>query len=166
MIVSIQEMYFDRHLPAHTVATQLGVGYSATLKYLHRDGRPKRRNFPPSSLGRSTLQRAPTEHPTLMQIAWAAGWFDGEGCIQGAMSKHGTAYVAVSLTQKDRWICDRFQALFGGVVSGRKNRVIYDWRLTGARARGFLMTMYTFLSPRRQAKTREVFGRTELAKVA
>ena len=89
-----------------------------------------------------------TEHPTLMQIAWAAGIYEGEGsCCR--MSKTSQQ---VHLGQKDRWVVDRFRALFGGSIHEREMNgdPFYDWHIHGARARGFLMTMFTFLSPRRQ----------------
>jgi hypothetical protein len=50
--------------------------------------------------------------------------------------------------------------LFGGVTHFHKytrtGRQHFSWYLSGPRARGFLMTVYKFLSPRRQQKIREV----------
>ena len=83
-----------------------------------------------------------------MQIAWAAGLFEGEGSCTRA--RHGSQNV--HLGQKDRWVCDRMKALFGGSIGERQmnGSPFYEWHISGARARGFLMTMFTFLSPRRQ----------------
>ena len=89
-----------------------------------------------------------TEHPTLRDIAWAAGIFEGEGYMTRARitSQH------CGVGQKDRWVCDRMKALFGGSIGERQmnGSPFYEWHISGARARGFLMTMFSFLSPRRQ----------------
>jgi hypothetical protein len=93
-----------------------------------------------------------TESPTLMQIAWAAGLFEGEGsCCR--VARHS---AQVHLGQKDRWVIDRMRALFGGNISERQinGRPFYEWQVSGTRARGFLMTMFSFLSPRRQEQVK------------
>lgn len=90
-------------------------------------------------------------HPTNVDIAWAAGIYEGEGT---AAPTPGSTMVAVG--QADRWILDRFQRLFGGSIYGpfstgpisRQKQL--RWVVYGSRARGFLMTVYLFLSPRRQ----------------
>lgn len=89
--------------------------------------------------------RQPRLHPSLLEIAWAAGIYEGEGWVGGQS--------AIGLTQKDPYIVERLQALFGGSLRPRKNGN-YDplmvWTLSGPRARGFAMTIYSLLSPRRQ----------------
>ena len=89
-----------------------------------------------------------TERPTLRDIAWAGGFFEGEGsCI-----RWGRNECRVHIGQKNRWPLDRMLALFGGRISESEmnGAPFYDWHMSGARGRGFLMTIYTFLSPRRQ----------------
>ena len=89
------------------------------------------------------------ECPTIADIAWAAGIYEGEGC---AMRKQAGAVVS----QKDPWLLYKMQRLFGGHVGLRhklehgQDYEIYQWGITGTRARGFLMTIFSFLSPRRQ----------------
>ena len=93
-----------------------------------------------------------TESPTLLQLAWAAGIFEGEGsCVPVNKSS-----CQVNVSQKDRWVCDRMKALFGGSITERKMNGLpfYDWHIHSARARGFLMTMFSFLSPRRQGQVK------------
>jgi len=69
----------------------------------------------------------------------------------------------VSVFQKDRWILDKLQTFFGGSVKiapvdkRYPEKVYHLWRIAGARARGFLMTIYELLSPRRQAQALPVF---------
>ena len=95
----------------------------------------------------------PKETPSTLDIAWAAGLFEGEGSCHSP--KNSTSVVIV---QKDQWILWRLQALFGGAVTKRRTKDISDWRLCGAAARGFLMTTYKFLSPRRKAQAIVAFG--------
>ena len=106
--------------------------------------------------------------PTTLDIAWAAGIFEGEGCVQLRkipFSKDGKQRKYVSLctqvTQKDWWLPFRMRDLFGGVVNyhfrpkgscnlKKFDSHIYNWQASGPRAAGFLMTIYTFLSDRRK----------------
>jgi hypothetical protein len=98
---------------------------------------------------------APAEHPTTQDICWVAGVFEGEGSV-APPSKHAGSLV-VSITQKDKWLLERLRALFGGSVL--TNHTKYGrWNLSGARGRGFVMTIYKFLSPRRQEQIRRALG--------
>lgn len=89
---------------------------------------------------------APTEQPTALDIAWAAGIFEGEG-------HYGKNHKVVIL-QKDPWILYRLRNLFGGTVGSRiagcAKRPYFEWRVYGDRARSFTGTIYGYLSPRRQ----------------
>lgn len=105
---------------------------------------------------------AATEHPTVRDIAWAAGLFEGEGHCRR------TGYTAIAtIAQNDQWVLWRMRALFGGSVFQRHENYekrdgtktnTSSWNATGTRARGFLMTIYVFLSPRRQAQVRVALG--------
>ena len=98
-------------------------------------------------LGHMSLHCAPTLHPTTLDIAWAAGIYEGEGTCQR------TTTEKVQVGQKNHWLCARLRALFGGWVFEYKsgpNLGHQRWVLTGPRARGFLLTIFTFLSPHRQ----------------
>ena len=95
--------------------------------------------------------------PSTQDIAWAAGLYEGEGSV------HGASGYQVSLTQKDPWILYKLQLLFGGSLrlklNGDISKSISAWTLSGARARGFLLTMYKFLSPRRQEQAMRALRR-------
>ena len=95
-----------------------------------------------------------TESPTVRDIAWAAGWFDGEGSIAKRRANSQQCHMG----QKDRWVLDRFKALFGGSIVERQmnGQPFFEWHISGARCRGFLMTLYTFFSPRRQERIGKV----------
>lgn len=103
-----------------------------------------------TQFGRMTAQAAAVS-PTNLQVALAAGWFEGEGwCSDGS--------TCVQITQKDRWMVDRLLEWFGGAVWQSKKYPCYVWSITGPRARGFLMTIYLFLSPRRQDRVRKALA--------
>jgi hypothetical protein len=73
--------------------------------------------------------RKPTKHPTLNNIYWAAGIYEGEGTCQSTRN-----CVGVHITQKDPWILHELQSL---------------------RARGFLYTIFPLLSPRRKEQAKK-----------
>jgi len=96
------------------------------------------------------------EHPSSLDIVWAAGLFEGEGSC--GISIKQCSFTTIS--QKEAWILQRLQLLFGGTLkhiqnSGFKKGLIYKWTISGSRSRGFLMTIYKFLSPHRQLQTRK-----------
>jgi hypothetical protein len=83
--------------------------------------------------------------PSLIEIAWAAGIYEGEGSCLRAKKLGGGCQAQVS--QKDGEITLRLRDLFGGsVCTGR----LRSWHVSGARARGFLLTIYRFMSERRK----------------
>lgn len=96
---------------------------------------------------------------TAAEIAWAAGIWEGEGsCWPNARTvrragRSATVHASVSQRDPEQWVLQRFRHLFGGKIDLEHNDGSSDclrWRVTGARARGFLMTIFTFLSPWRR----------------
>jgi hypothetical protein len=93
----------------------------------------------------------------MRDIYWAAGIFEGEGSFNKTA---GSGNIKVS--QKDTWLLSRLRELFGGSVrvQDRSNYgPQHSWILCGARARGFVMTIYSLLSPRRQSQAKTWLGR-------
>ena len=96
--------------------------------------------------------------PSINEIYWAAGVYEGEG--SGRL--HGRSFATIS--QKDRWLLDKIKDLFGGVIkyrerAGASKKPIFQWSITGSRSRGFLLTILVLLSPKRQfqiLRTQEV----------
>ena len=101
---------------------------------------------------RSTTPKA-TVRPTIRDIAWAAGFIEGEGSV-----KRGTS-LQICAAQVNQEPLLRLQSLFGGSITehtaaaGKKSRATI-WRVTGARGRGFAMTIYPFLSEKRKEQIR------------
>lgn len=100
-------------------------------------------------------QTAHTEIPTTLDIAWAAGVYEGEGNCAGG---YGRGF-SVTVVQKDDWLVRRLQALFGGSVYFRNQLTAtglqthrHTWYLSGSLARDFIPLIYPYLSPRRKAQ--------------
>lgn len=97
-----------------------------------------------------TILSAPARsHPTALDIAWAAGIYEGEG---------SAGYSGVSVGQRDTWILERLRDLFGGTVRYDRSVELWYWYVSGARGRGFLMTVYMFLSPWRREQARRAIA--------
>jgi hypothetical protein len=115
------------------------------------------------SYGYLDPKTAPTVHPTMMDIAWAAGIVEGEGTLY----RNGRDSTFVTVCQKDRWILDNLRDRFGGSVKlwerkegkSYKAGLYWHWSISGSRARGLIMTIYTFLSPRRKEQAKFALGR-------
>lgn len=110
------------------------------------------------NLGRVRAPKA-TKHPSLIDIAWAAGIYEGEGCTTMYGSRQ-VGRATIQVAQKDPWILDRLVELFGGSVykpAPSQRSECHTWRITGSRGAGFAQTIFTFLSPRRRAQMRRKF---------
>ncbi len=166
-IAEIERLYFEEKLTGREVAARLRTRPKTVFKYLGETERQLRPAGWPEGrrqlarLGKSLPELAPTTHPALTDIAWAAGIVEGEGCV--TKQKYG---VGVRVSQKEPWILYRLQALFGGSIGKQKQHhsntfsagsVLGTWNLQGPRARGLLMTIYKWLSPHRRAQVQAAF---------
>jgi hypothetical protein len=94
--------------------------------------------------------------PTAIEVAWAAGIYEGEGSCITNHSDQGYASFVVSVNQKDPELLYRMREMFGGSIKlcNRKFngvvRPIYHWKICGDRARAFIFTVYPFLTARRK----------------
>jgi hypothetical protein len=115
-----------------------------------------------AALSKSNLERnlarpefAPTEHPTNLDIAWAAGFYEGEGCVSAVRRSAESVPLVALIYQKDTETLYWLKRLFGGRIQLTSNAASCNrWVLSGIRARGFLLTIYQFLSSRRQEQLR------------
>lgn len=99
------------------------------------------------------------EKPTIKDIYWAAGIYEGEGNASYNTYK-GNVYARACVGQKDPWLILRLQRMFGGSVKKnasleKRGITCFTWFVSGARARGFLLTIYPLLSPRRKEQVRK-----------
>lgn len=87
----------------------------------------------------------------ILELYWAAGFLEGEGCFH-----FGPKAVYVTATQVQRQPLERLLALFGGTIQAkRKSRTpnaqdFYRWTVGGTRGAGIAMMMWTLMSPRRR----------------
>jgi hypothetical protein len=91
------------------------------------------------------------------ELAWAAGFFDGEGCT--SLSRKGdNAHLRCAVSQKDRRTLDRFQAAVGvGRIYERRHATPWVWQTTNeADTRTVLALLDPYLSEpkREQAQSR------------
>lgn len=90
------------------------------------------------------------------ELAWAAGFFDGEGYSARKAGK----YPHIGITQKERTVLDRFAAAVGaGKVYGPycTHNVRFQYHLQGARA---VRCVFDRLNPYLSEPKREQFERT------
>ena len=99
---------------------------------------------------------APSEPASARDFQWAAGFYEGDGSCG---STAGGCLATIG--QKQRWSVDRMAAFFGG--NTKPIGAYFRWSATGARARGFLMSIYGLLSPRRQEQIRRAMRLGEFA---
>lgn len=100
-----------------------------------------------------------------IELAWAAGFFDGEGTVSQTTAK-GThkRYLIVRLAQTDRRPLERFAAAVGhGRVNGPYTHTkgegrwsdFYTWQAGGSKAEMVLAKLDPFLSaPKREQAER------------
>ena len=87
------------------------------------------------------------------ELAWAAGFFDGEGCIHiGRLTARGhTNYqLIIRVSQRTREPVDEFQRLFGGFVSTTRasshpHKTQWLWGCSNAQAGKVLAQLLPFL---------------------
>lgn len=89
--------------------------------------------------------------PTPADVAWAAGFAEGEGCFK----THKKRSPCVTVAQKDPESLYRLLALYGGFMSQAKSGVWY-WFVYGKRAVRFMEDIYPWMSSRRREKIDEV----------
>ena len=88
-------------------------------------------------------------------VAYIAGFFDGEGCIRikRASQGGGSYYVWVAITNSNKEILDYVETIFGGQVRKAEktvNKVIYHYLITSSEAVDMLKVLLSFLKEKRQ----------------
>lgn len=97
------------------------------------------------------------------ELAWAAGFFDGEGCADIARNSQQKEYLRLVVRQKDRRPLERFQAAVGGVgaIHGPYSRgnPCPCWKVVGSRAEQVAKLLWPYLSePKREQLRRAGHG--------
>lgn len=95
-------------------------------------------------------------HKRILKIAWAAGFFDGEGFIQisrGFLKRQGWGpyyQMQISVSQIVREPLDELVRLFGGTVYPQRKRNLFTWACTSRNAFPALVEMIPFLRVKRE----------------
>lgn len=107
---------------------------------------------------KSTL-RASTR-PSMRDLAWAAGFLEGEGCFS---SIRGSARILA--VQVNREPIDRLLSVFGGATRLYTRtrtpqwRPVWNWYVSGSRARGVMFTLYPMMTTKRKGQIRHAITR-------
>lgn len=109
-----------------------------------RRNRPVQRFF-----GEHATTLEATREATAIDIAWAAGFLEGEGSFGCRRSKRG-AYPSVTAPQVNKDPLLRLLAIFGGQIGWRES--IHVWYVSGERARWVVSLVYEHLSEKRKAQ--------------
>ena len=100
----------------------------------------------------------------IAEVAWAAGFIDGEGCIGIAFAKRGNGGYNLSLrvSQTVRKPLEKLQAMFGGSIYSYQRKSHYKpawtWNVYGNTARAIVRKLLPYLEVKaRQASIALVF---------
>lgn len=139
-------------------------GYDAQCKKCHAEYERRRLQsiregtWKPTRKHRDVLD--PIREPTVVEIAWAAGFLEGEGHfrrrVNSGLGAHGSEHASASQVHPEPLY--KLQEYFGGTISkinrekwNIKNE-IFVWHVSGERARVVMRTIQPFMSPWRQAQ--------------
>lgn len=94
-------------------------------------------------------------------ILWVAGFLEGEGCF--GMNSPTARCATISAAQVDKEPLARLRTFLGGSIRskngrGKNHSDHYVWQISGKRARGVMMTLYSLLSTRRKEAVRKALA--------
>lgn len=93
-----------------------------------------------------------------VDFAWAAGFFDGEGCTSVLTAKRDRhSYLRMSVSQKDREVLDKFHSIVGcGKVYTAKTRPIHSWDCyTETECESVLELLWPYLGSKKKQQANE-----------
>ena len=84
-------------------------------------------------------------------LAYLAGFFDGEGSIfLTKASRNAGLELRISISQANRWICEKYRMAFGGAIVKDRNskpdswKCAWQWRAGANIGLEFLKVVYIF----------------------
>lgn len=102
------------------------------------------------------------------ELAWAAGFFDGEGCAYVKKNTTGLPYLRISMGQIDRYVLDRFCTAVGFPVArvngpyyngNRSVNPLFRLQFNGKNAILVVKLIWPYLSPVKKAQVKVVIQR-------
>jgi hypothetical protein len=94
--------------------------------------------------------------PTDVEIAWAAGIYEGEGHASGIEGR-----TIAQVSQKDPEILYRLRGMFGGRIEmtrANTDKFLHKWLLYGDYARSFYALIWPYMSARRKQQIEKANG--------
>lgn len=172
---NLRELYIEKKMTKSEIASLFEVSYTQVTNWLYREDIKARRGGKRVGIHYEEKDCYKAKRrPATSEIAWAAGFIEGEGTFILRRRKKGfkrrSSYIAAF--QVNREPLRRLKEMFGGSIYKyeRKSKVNYNrdgsianckdisvWRAYGARARGIAMTLYSFLSKKRQRQARKIW---------
>ncbi len=106
---------------------------------------------------------------SVLELAWAAGFYDGEGYAGTQLARSGNRHLRLSIGQADRSLLERFQrAVYGlGRINGPYQRSAPDgtprkpmhyWRASSCEARRVIDLLTPYLSEPKLAQIEAAVG--------
>jgi hypothetical protein len=98
-------------------------------------------------------------------LAWAAGFFDGEGCVSATPSsptKQGVTrcYLRASVTQKHPPLLEKFAGLFGcGAIRSESRRTMHQFQVNGRQAFGVMDALWPWLGEQKKSDFKRALRR-------
>lgn len=98
--------------------------------------------------------------PTKVELAWAAGLLEGEGCFTLNGPSKRTPMVGLNMTDRD--VVEKFAQIFKLPQTiytyqyGANRKPVHQLRIIGKRAVGLMLTLFSFLCRRRRERIKEV----------
>lgn len=101
-----------------------------------------------------------------LDIAWAAGLFEGEGCLTLGQERRGKRYVGARLGTTDHDIVERFARIVGFGTINRKRppstpehwKTVWEWSTQSAPGvREVIDLFWDYLGERRRERADEVY---------
>ena len=106
----------------------------------------------PNTNNKVSYVQEPTKTPTEVDLAWATGFLEGEGCFE--MVRYTQRATA---TQTHKEPLEKIQSFFGGSLRLHKRTKpnhadCWYWAVCGEKARHVVNLVYPLMSVRRQAQ--------------
>lgn len=83
--------------------------------------------------------------PSDTDIAWAAGFFDGEGSISVPVMRGRVHFIRLSISQNRLEPLRQLQSWFGGFINPHSSDGIWTWTLSSKGSRLFLSAVRPYL---------------------
>jgi hypothetical protein len=99
-------------------------------------------------------------------LAWAAGFFDGEGCTTLQKTKAGGKYPVIAVVQKDPQLLEKFNQAIGdiGKIYVRKNGVHTLRIFSYTKVKIAIDLLWPWLGEVKKAQAKRVFSQSNYKK--